>query len=829
MSEKSLREFADDIRQLINDGRAEEAIRGAQSLLRRFPRYLMAYCLLAEAALEQGITHEAGEIFRRVLSADPESFVAHAGLALVYADDGALDEALWHMTRAFELEPGMREIREQLRQFYQQRDGHAPGRLQLNRVALARTYLRDGWYDRAIQELSGELESEPERLDLRMALAEAQWHAGRRYEAVRDATRLLEELPFCLKANLLVGQFYADEGDLDRAAPFFRVVEEMDPEHEQALSLFGETSYLKRMTVTIPVIDEVAPGEPVREGQAGAPSWLADLPAFAAGSGDEELDWDAIIAHETDWRTRLGTATRAAIDDFRPNWRVELRRAVQRSLRERATAPPPKPGSPQGSALAPDRAAPRPAPRAASQHGPPQQAAMRALAAPSSNGRKREQAPASGQILEAIEEPQPALAWQEPLYHATHATLEARPGRRENRWEPPPPPSNGAKGRGPMETAPLWRPSLYFATLSALSQYDRMQKARTAAAQGASRPAGEAERKVPDRAWLEGLRHSTLTVLDEVAADGSNGAHSGNGHGWVAALREDSGDWLAVIGPAPILEEPVRSGLDEEPEVGPQTVEAGGVLELHADTEASLVARHAPEPELHEPNVEYEGPSLVLPDPIPPRRWVQELRAGTRASLLAVPERISVQWVRELREGTGAVLEERTQAESESKSVTERITGAASGVVQHAKEAVDTIADSSVAQRAKDIADTIRHKASDTLSSLLHQEEEPAPEEQADSASTLEPEAPALVMPEDDLTVARRAWESGQPKEAFAIYQRLFLEGGVPHQSLAEALSAWTSGGDAPGPAFQLLGDLYRRMGKMREAAACYREVINRM
>jgi vacuolar-type H+-ATPase subunit H len=258
-----------------------------------------------------------------------------------------------------------------------------------------------------------------------------------------------------------------------------------------------------------------------------------------------------------------------------------------------------------------------------------------------------------------------------------------------------------------------------------------------------------------------------------------------------------------------------------------------------------LAGWHVLEPEADEPDVEYEAPSLVLPDPIPPRRWVQELRAGTRASLLAVPERISVKWVRELREGTGAALEERIQAEFESKSVVERVTGAASGVVQQAKEAVDTIGGSSVAQRAKevaetitesdavhrarDIADTIRHKASDTLSSLLHREEEPAPEEQADSASTPEPQAPALVIPDDDLTIARRAWESGQPKEAFAIYQRLFLEGGVPHQSLAEALSAWTSAGHAPGPAFQLLGDLYRRMGRMREAAACYREVINRM
>ena len=40
------------------------------------------------------------------------------------------------------------------------------------------------------------------------------------------------------------------------------------------------------------------------------PEWLADLSLFANPEPPKDVDWDAIIAYESDWRTHLAKATR---------------------------------------------------------------------------------------------------------------------------------------------------------------------------------------------------------------------------------------------------------------------------------------------------------------------------------------------------------------------------------------------------------------------------------------------------------------------------------------------------------------------------------------
>jgi Flp pilus assembly protein TadD len=330
MSEQNLRAFASVIKQRIDEGRSSEALPMAQYLLRRYPRYLTGYRLLGEAALEQGNVGEAIEIFQRVLSADPEDFVAHAGLAAAYAEQNSLDEAIWHMLRAFEVRPGMREVREQLRYLYELRDGYAPGRLQLNRAALARVYMGNGWYDRAVVELKAELEREGDRLDLRSAFAVALWGAGQRRDAVRVASDLLEELPFCLKANLILGEFYARSGNLATADRYLAAANQLDPENELASHLFGSASYLRPRRVSITRPGEETTGTAVET----LPEWLEDLSLFTMpGLGNEDIDWESLLAHESDWRTRLATATRDELQRFRADWRTDLRRATRVSLR----------------------------------------------------------------------------------------------------------------------------------------------------------------------------------------------------------------------------------------------------------------------------------------------------------------------------------------------------------------------------------------------------------------------------------------------------------------------------------------------------------------
>lgn len=816
MSEQSLRAVAEEIRQLTDEGSSDEAIARAQSLLRRFPRYLRAYSLLGEAALDQEMPDEAGEIFHRVLSADPESFVAHAGLGLIYAHANRLDEALWHMTRAWELEPGMPEIRAQLRQLYQRRDGRAPARLDLNRVALARTYLRNGRHDHAVQELAGALEAEPERADLQIALAEAQWHAGRRHRAVVAANTVLASLPYCLKANLLLGQFYAEEAP-ESASPYWAIVEELDPEHEQAVALFGEASYLKAVAVAVPSIDVAASASP-GTGADEVPGWLSDLPIFASEPDEQELDWDAIIAYETDWRTLLGAATHRAIDEFRPNWQVELRRATQLRLRDRDAGPPPAPQPPGGGRQQQAASATgRPAP-ATNARAPMQSPSVNAVSGHSGNGANGKGASQTSAALiepawQAVAEAQPALAWHQPLRSDTRATLAARPNGQQQ-WEPPPPtgrPAGGAK----METAPLWRPGLYFATLTALSRYDKARATQTFPPVPAPTP--EARGAVATF-WRDVLRHASRVALDAVPQ--ANEAWDDNHTQWSSAEEQ-----------APPL--PV----------------ALWVQALRESTAVLLT---------------------MQPTPAPADAWANRLRSETRAALLALPQApaqpssgsVTPQWAEQLRAATEAALS--VQTEEPAKGIAERVTEAAGSVVQQAREVAGTLADSEVVHRAREIAEgvadseaahkareiadsvvesdavqrareaaeSVRRRAMNTLSSLLHREQAEALESGSPSASLLLREEESAVPTrtvEDDLADAGHAWEGGRNKDAYAIYQRLSVEGSVTDPVLVEAVSAWTTRQDAPAMAFQLLGDTYRRMGKMQQAATCYREVINRM
>ncbi|MBA3531028.1 MAG: hypothetical protein H0T73_03795, partial [Ardenticatenales bacterium] len=208
-------------------------------------------------------------------------------------------------------------------------------------AALARLYIRDGWYHRATEELRSEVADEADRVDLLAGLAEAYWRAGDRQEAINVCNEVLMELPYCLKCNLLIGELYAQQGDLASADRYLRIAQELDPENEVAQELFGPSSYLRPNPIIIPSIDEVRQDTNYITGmrEEPLPEWLADLSLFTTPELENEyVDWDAIIAYETHWRTILAKATREVIDQHKPQWEIELRRATYLALKQRGEA-----------------------------------------------------------------------------------------------------------------------------------------------------------------------------------------------------------------------------------------------------------------------------------------------------------------------------------------------------------------------------------------------------------------------------------------------------------------------------------------------------------
>ncbi|HQJ12478.1 MAG TPA: tetratricopeptide repeat protein, partial [Anaerolineae bacterium] len=80
MAEVALQAYENEIDQMIEEARYLEALAHLRHILGRYPRYLGAYYLLGKMLLEAGLPDLAVDMFRRVLNADPEHFLARIGL-----------------------------------------------------------------------------------------------------------------------------------------------------------------------------------------------------------------------------------------------------------------------------------------------------------------------------------------------------------------------------------------------------------------------------------------------------------------------------------------------------------------------------------------------------------------------------------------------------------------------------------------------------------------------------------------------------------------------------------------------------------------------------
>jgi len=271
----ALQEYCDQARTLIDGQSYDEAIAICRHILRRYPKHIRTYQILGEACLEKGETDEAINVFSRLLDhADPENFSAYAGLGIAYERKGLLDEAIWHMERAFELASNNEETRNALRRLYSARDGHEPERIRHTKAALARLYSRGGQYRQAIEEFRRLLASEENqsRMDLRVSLIEPLWRDGRREQASEQARQVLQTAPDCLKAILLLGEILIEKGRHDEAAEVLAKARPLDPENKLAQALFGQSSPLPPQVVLIPQMEKPLVVEPPPASEVAEPA-----------------------------------------------------------------------------------------------------------------------------------------------------------------------------------------------------------------------------------------------------------------------------------------------------------------------------------------------------------------------------------------------------------------------------------------------------------------------------------------------------------------------------------------------------------------------------
>ncbi len=275
MTEISLQEYCEQIENTIEQGHYAEAVAHGKHILELYPKHAMTYRLLGKAMIEAGQDEYATDMFRRVLSADPEDMLAWAGMSEVYSRRGELDAAVWCLERAFALATDNKVLEEELRHLYSRRDGIELQRVQLTHGALARLYLRGDLLPRAIGEFRALLAEHPERVDLSVALAEALWRNEQRLEASEVCQQVLDELPHCLKANLLLGEIWTSSGREEGQA-YLRRAKALDPDNQMAQQLFGAASPLSKRQVRIAPLEYKPPTEEER------PAWMAEIETVPA-------------------------------------------------------------------------------------------------------------------------------------------------------------------------------------------------------------------------------------------------------------------------------------------------------------------------------------------------------------------------------------------------------------------------------------------------------------------------------------------------------------------------------------------------------------------
>jgi len=229
MSEISLRSYTEYIQDRLAREAHSEVIAQCRHVLQTFPKYVEVYKLMARALMAQERYQDALDMFQRVLSADPSDFIAHVGMSDCYRESGALEQAIWHLERAFEQVPSNIEIQEAIKELYSESGKVPPRRVQLTGGALARLYLNGKLYRQAILELKKALTRDPERLDLQVLLAEALWQDHRTVEAGKVAAAVLKRLPNCISANRILAQLWLEAKQPQEARPFLERLRELDP------------------------------------------------------------------------------------------------------------------------------------------------------------------------------------------------------------------------------------------------------------------------------------------------------------------------------------------------------------------------------------------------------------------------------------------------------------------------------------------------------------------------------------------------------------------------------------------------------------------------
>ena len=294
MAKVSLRAYNREIEAMIDRNHLDEAIAHCKQILKTYPKHLETYRLLGKAYLEYKRYPDAVDIFSRVLVALPNDFVANVGMSIIRDEENKLDDAIWHMERAFETQPSNAAIQSELQRLYGRRDGVQLPRIRMTHGALAHMYVKGELYPQAISEIKSVLKEDPGRHDMQSLLARAYYHSGAKNDAAEAASAVLRSEPYSLDANRILVEILGADHPENVQAYRQRVIE-LDPYVAQVSGSIFQSDEVPDVAVTVERLDWN--GQPV----GLQPDWESKQ-AISLESGrrsDEEPEWLKNAFNET--------------------------------------------------------------------------------------------------------------------------------------------------------------------------------------------------------------------------------------------------------------------------------------------------------------------------------------------------------------------------------------------------------------------------------------------------------------------------------------------------------------------------------------------------
>jgi tetratricopeptide (TPR) repeat protein len=288
MAKVPLRTYNREIESMVDRGLLDEAIGHCQHILKTFPKHLETYRLLGKAYLEYKRYKDAVDIFSRVLVAEPNDFVANVGLSIIRDEENKLDDAIWHMERAFEVQPSNAAIQSELQRLYGRREGVQPPRIRMTRGALAHMYVQGELYPQAISEIKSVLKDDVGRSDMQVLLARAYYRSGQKTQAADEASGVLRRYPYCLDANRILVEILGVDRP-ENAQVYRQRVIELDPYAAQVAGSIFQSGEVGDAAVTIERLDWN--GQPVRRESDWESTSAIRLESEAGRGTQTEPDW----------------------------------------------------------------------------------------------------------------------------------------------------------------------------------------------------------------------------------------------------------------------------------------------------------------------------------------------------------------------------------------------------------------------------------------------------------------------------------------------------------------------------------------------------------